>query len=203
VVKMKKGFSLLELIVAIVIIGLTMVALPKIFSTVSDNNKMAVIQETVMDAKTRLAIISTASWSCTGDANYERLSTPIFGGLNNFYTTNGIPQEGRRIFSNIARTGVACAAWENSTRDLASFNNITTQIRSTAGYDRDSIITADLVSSIGLSEDMSGGNNPDIRRIGVTATTQNTAGQGAGHTITLRAYSANIGTSPDIYTRSW
>lgn len=202
-VKTKKGFSLIELVLAIVIMGLTMAAVPKIFSTVSDNNKMALIQETVMDAKTRLAIISTAAWSCTGEDSYRRLPTPVFGNMTNFYDQNNIPQEGRRIFSPIARTGVTCKAWENRAGVLASFDNRRTQITSTAGYDRDSIITANLVSSIGLSEDMSGANNPDIRRIGVTATTQNTAGQGASHTITLRAYSANIGTSPDIYTRSW
>ena len=37
-VKTKKGFSLIELVLAIVIMGLTMAAVPKIFSTVSDSN---------------------------------------------------------------------------------------------------------------------------------------------------------------------
>lgn len=97
-VRAKKGFSLIELILAIVIMGLTMAVVPNVFSRVSENNSLAIIQETVMDAKTRLAIISTAAWSCTGRGDFQRLSTPIFGNLANFYTRNGIPQEGRNFF---------------------------------------------------------------------------------------------------------
>ena len=202
-VRAKKGFSLIELILAIVIMGLTMAVVPNVFSRVSENNSLAVIQETVMDAKTRLAIISTAAWSCTGQDNFERLSTPIFGSLNNFYTTNGIPQEGRRIFSNIARTGVVCRQWENRTGVLNSFNGRRTQIASNAGYNRDSIITANLVSNVNLSRNMSGVADQDVREIAVTATTQNTRGQGVGHQIILRAYSANIGDAPAILTKVW
>ena len=179
-----------------------MAVVPNVFSRVSENNSLAVIQETVMDAKTRLAIISTAAWSCTGRDAFARLSTPIFGGLNNFYTTNGISQEGRRIFSNIARVGVVCRPWENRTGVLNSFNGRRTQITSTAGYDRDSIITANLVSNVNLSRNMSVADN-DVREIAVTATTQNTRGQGVGHQIILRAYSANIGDAPAILTKVW
>ncbi|MFC2427708.1 MAG: type II secretion system protein [Campylobacter sp.] len=201
-VKTKKGFSLIELILAIVIMGLTMAAVPNIFSTVSDNNKMALIQETVMDAKTRLAIISTAAWSCTGEDSYQRLPTPVFGDMTNFYDQNNIPQEGRRIFSPIARTGVACNAWENRAGVLASFNNRRTQITSTAGYDRDSIITANLISNVNLSRNMNGTVNQDVREVSVNATTRDASGA-VGYTIILRSYSANIGDAPVILTKVW
>ena len=201
-VKTKKGFSLIELILAIVIMGLTMAAVPKIFSTVSDNNKMALIQETVMDAKTRLAIISTAAWSCTGEDSYRRLPTPVFGNMTNFYDRNNIPQEGRRIFSPIARTGVTCKAWENRAGVLASFDNRRTQITSTAGYDRDSIITANLISNVNLSRNMNGTVNQDVREVSVNATTRDASGA-VGYTIILRSYSANIGDAPVILTKVW
>ena len=201
-VKTKKGFSLIELILAIVIMGLTMAAVPKIFSTVSDNNKMALIQETVMDAKTRLAIISTAAWSCTGEDSYQRLPTPVFGNMTNFYDRNNIPQEGRRIFSPIARTGVTCKAWENRAGVLASFDNRRTQITSTAGYDRDSIITANLISNVNLSRNMNGTVNQDVREVSVNATTRDASGA-VGYTIILRSYSANIGDAPVILTKVW
>lgn len=201
-VKTKKGFSLIELILAIVIMGLTMAAVPNIFSTVSDNNKMALIQETVMDAKTRLAIISTAAWSCTGEDSYQRLPTPVFGNMTNFYDQNNIPQEGRRIFSPIARTGVTCRAWENRAGVLESFNNRRTQITSTAGYDRDSIITANLISNVNLSRGMNGTVNQDVREVSVNATTRDASGA-VGYTIILRSYSANIGDAPVILTKVW
>ena len=201
-VKTKKGFSLIELVLAIVIMGLTMAAVPKIFSTVSDNNKMALIQETVMDAKTRLAIISTAAWSCTGEDSYRRLPTPVFGNMTNFYDQNNIPQEGRRIFSPIARTGVTCKAWENRAGVLASFDNRRTQITSTAGYDRDSIITANLISNVDLSRDMDSTVNQDVREVSVNATTRDASGA-VGYTIILRSYSANIGDAPVILTKVW
>lgn len=201
-VKTKKGFSLIELILAIVIMGLTMAAVPNIFSTVSDNNKMALIQETVMDAKTRLAIISTAAWSCTGEDSYQRLPTPVFGNMTNFYDQNNIPQEGRRIFSPIARTGVTCKAWENRAGVLASFDNRRTQITSTAGYDRDSIITANLISNVNLSRNMNGTVNQDVREVSVNATTRDASGA-VGYTIILRSYSANIGDAPVILTKVW
>ena len=201
-VKTKKGFSLIELVPAIVIMGLTMAAGPKIFSTVSDNNKMALIQETVMDAKTRLAIISTAAWSCTGEDSYRRLPTPVFGNMTNFYDQNNIPQEGRRIFSPIARTGVTCKAWENRAGVLASFDNRRTQITSTAGYDRDSIITANLISNVNLSRGMNGTVNQDVREVSVNATTRDASGA-IGYTIILRSYSANIGDAPVILTKVW
>ncbi len=201
-VKTKKGFSLIELVLAIVIMGLTMAAVPKIFSTVSDNNKMALIQETVMDAKTRLAIISTAAWSCTGEDSYQRLPTPVFGNMTNFYDQNNIPQEERRIFSPIARTGVTCKAWENRAGVLASFDNRRTQITSTAGYDRDSIITANLISNVNLSRNMNGTVNQDVREVSVNATTRDASGA-VGYTIILRSYSANIGDAPVILTKVW
>ena len=201
-VKTKKGFSLIELVLAIVIMGLTMAAVPKIFSTVSDNNKMALIQETVMDAKTRLAIISTAAWSCTGEDSYRRLPTPVFGNMTNFYDQNNIPQEGRRIFSPIARTGVTCKAWENRAGVLASFDNRRTQITSKAGYDRDSIITANLISNVNLSRGMNGTVNQDVREVSVNATTRDASGA-IGYTIILRSYSANIGDAPVILTKVW
>lgn len=201
-VKTKKGFSLIELVLAIVIMGLTMAAVPKIFSTVSDNNKMALIQETVMDAKTRLAIISTAAWSCTGEDSYRRLPTPVFGNMTNFYDQNNIPQEGRRIFSPIARTGVTCKAWENRAGVLASFDNRRTQITSTAGYDRDSIITANLISNVNISRGMNGTVNQDVREVSVNATTRDASGA-IGYTIILRSYSANIGDAPVILTKVW
>ena len=182
--------------------GLTMAAVPKIFSTVSDNNKMALIQETVMDAKTRLAIISTAAWSCTGEDSYRRLPTPVFGNMTNFYDQNNIPQEGRRIFSPIARTGVTCKAWENRAGVLASFDNRRTQITSTAGYDRDSIITANLISNVNLSRGMNGTVNQDVREVSVNATTRDASGA-IGYTIILRSYSANIGDAPVILTKVW
>ena len=50
---MRRGFSLLELIVFIVITGLIFLAVPTIISQTSNNNTAGLIQQSIMDAKTR------------------------------------------------------------------------------------------------------------------------------------------------------
>ena len=85
---------------------------------------------------------------------------------------------------------------------MASFDNRRTQITSTAGYDRDSIITANLISNVNLSRNMNGTVNQDVREVSVNATTRDASGA-VGYTIILRSYSANIGDAPVILTKVW
>ena len=67
----KKGFSLIELILSIVIVGLTMATVPNLIAKVSENNRLALVQESVMDGKTRMGLVLTAPWGCTNDISLQ------------------------------------------------------------------------------------------------------------------------------------
>ena len=66
---MRRGFSLLELIVSIVITGLILLAVPTIISQTSNNNTAGLIQQSIMDAKTRMALVLKAPYDCLGDGS--------------------------------------------------------------------------------------------------------------------------------------
>lgn len=196
---MKRGFSIIELIVSIVVIGIVFLAVPTILLQNSRNNETSIIQQSVMDAKTRIALILKAPWSCTGNVNLINLATPIFQSPN-FYTTNGIVGDGRRTFSNILRN-TPCVAGED---DLNSFNNdnIALVISAPLGsstYTRDNIINETLDTRIRQVNMI---NNADADTKEVAVTTTALIGNNPP-TILLRAYSSNIGDSPTLSIREW
>ena len=198
----KKGFSLIELILSIVIVGLTMATVPNLIAKVSENNRLALVQESVMDGKTRMGLVLTAPWGCTNDISLQLAPTPIFGGLANFYALNGIDGTRRRNFSTIARDA-ACASWEqnlDSYNNRINMNNIPQDAATT--YSRDNIISSTLVTSVN-NTNMSGAANHDIKQVTITVTTNNTRANNNGHQIILRAYSANIGDAPALLTKVW
>lgn len=199
----KKGFSLIELILSIVIVGLTMATVPNLIAKVSENNRLALVQESVMDGKTRMGLVLTAPWGCTNDISLQLTPTPIFGGLANFYALNGIDGTRRRNFSAIARD-TTCASWE---QNLNSYNNNSINMNNipqgaTTTYSRDNIISSTLVTSVS-NTNMSGVANQDIKQVTITVTTNNTRANNNGHQIILRAYSANIGDAPALLTKVW
>ncbi|NLY03993.1 MAG: type II secretion system protein [Campylobacter sp.] len=78
---MKKGFSLVELVFAIVIFAISLVALPNIVQKSQLSNEFALKQEILLNAKTKVGEIMVYPWdisSCFGDANCGDVSTPIF-----------------------------------------------------------------------------------------------------------------------------
>ena len=198
----KKGFSLIELILSIVIVGLTMATVPNLIAKVSENNHLALVQESVMDGKTRMGLVLTAPWGCTNDISLQLAPTPIFGGLANFYALNGIDGARRRNFSAIARNA-PCASWE---QNLNSYNNNRINMNNipqgATTYSRDNIISSTLVTSVS-NTNMSGAANQDIKQVTITVTTNNTRANNNGHQIILRAYSANIGDAPALLTKVW
>ena len=198
----KKGFSLIELILSIVIVGLTMATVPNLIAKVSENNRLALVQESVMDGKTRMGLVLTAPWGCTNDISLQLAPTPIFGGLANFYALNGIDGARRRNFSAIARNA-PCASWE---QNLNSYNNNRINMNNipqgATTYSRDNIISSTLVTSVN-NTNMSGAANQDIKQVTITVTTNNTRANNNGHQIILRAYSANIGDAPALLTKVW
>lgn len=163
------------------------------------NNTSAIIQQSVMDTKTRMALILKAPWGCTNDTSFIGKPTPIFNGnpADNFYTKNGISDSSnRRTFLN--KPGDDCLALEKS---ISWFNKkeleFTVNPESTT-YNRDNIVSATMKTEIN-TKDMTGATNNNIKVIEINTT----AHAGPDINIILRAYSANIGDSPIIQTRSW
>lgn len=204
---MRKAFSLIELIVSIVITGITLMSVPVLLSQTAVNNNSAIIQESVMDAKTRMALVLKAPWGCfTNDADFTAfgsLQTPIFNQgapAINFYNNNLISGEKRRDISAIRdNTAVACAG--TGERLNAYAGDI--PIASAAGYNRDAIVNSVMTTGIRDSININGAANLNMKEVTVTVVTAGTQSNGGGHTIALRAYSANIGDSPTILTRVW
>ena len=180
-----------------------MATVPNLIAKVSENNRLALVQESVMDGKTRMGLVLTAPWGCTNDISLQLAPTPIFGCLANFYALNGIDGARRRNFSAIARD-TACASWEQNldsyNNNRINMNNIPQDAATT--YSRDNIISSTLVTDVN-NTNMSGAANQDIKQVTIAVTTNNTRAKNNGHQIILRAYSANIGDAPALLTKVW
>lgn len=212
---MRKGFSLIELILSIVIVGITVIAIPTVISRTLSNNTQGLIQQSVMDAKTRMALILKAPYSCVGSFSLKD-PTPIFGNAmgnatDNFYTKNTISEDGRRVFALPDPKGViktvnfdeSCNGLDKS---INSFNTAegSSGLKTTTSVtygDRDNIIES-VITTDSNYYDMQGSydNNKGITRVQVTSKTS--LGKDT-KTITLSAFAANIGDSPEILSGSW
>ncbi|MFL1706407.1 prepilin-type N-terminal cleavage/methylation domain-containing protein [Campylobacter sp. MOP7] len=200
---MRRGFSLIELVVSIVVVGITLASVPTLFLQTSSNNNSAIIQESVMDAKTRMALILKSPWGCVDskDENRTYTSTPIFKTpaiTNNFYLINDISPDGRREYIN-KNSSTSCS---DGIKTISDFKGMTKQ-ETSAGYNRDSIVSVELITTID-TKDMAGNENEDIKKIEITATTKNIKSKNKeGYQIILRSYSVNIGDGPKIATSTW
>lgn len=202
---MRRGFSLLELVVSIVVMGIVFLSIPTIIIQNAKNNTSAIIQQSVMDTKTRIALILKAPWGCVNDTSLIGKPTPIFNGnpADNFYTKNGISETDRRTFS--PASGDSClppTTTSQGEKSISSFNDkkeleFTVNPESTT-YNRDNIVSATMKTEIN-TKDMIGAANNNIKVIEITTT----AHASPDINIILRAYSSNIGDSPTIHTRSW
>ena len=199
---MRHGFSLLELIISIVVMGIVFLSIPTIMMQNAKNNTSAIIQQTVMDTKTRMALILKAPWGCANNLSLIGKPTPIFNGnsADNFYTKNGISQSDRRAFSTA--DGDTCISQEKS---ISSFNDAKNSeglkfevSTDTPAYNRDNVVSATMKTEVD-TKDMSGTANNDIKVIKI----KTTAHAGLDTEIVLRAYSSNIGDSPIIQTKTW
>ena len=211
---MRKGFSLIELILSIVIVGITVIAIPTVISRTLSNNTQGLIQQSVMDAKTRMALILKAPYSCVGSFSLKD-PTPIFGNAmgnatDNFYTRNAISDYRRRAFAlPDPKGGTKTVNFDESCNGLdKSINSFNTKgssgLKTTTSVtygDRDNIIES-VITTDSNYYDMQGSydNNKGVTRVQVTSKTS--LGKDT-KTITLSAFAANIGDSPEILLGSW
>ena len=211
----KRGFSLIELILSIVVVAIISTSIPLVLKTTSELNQKAVTQESLMNAKTYMGLILKAPFS----DKVIKVSTNIGGSSaetayffpiilkpgdkrNEFYKINKITGDGHRVF-----------AYENSP-DLApdaavrsvDYYKTRNKNLNTANQNRDYIVGSDY--EVSVSEDKGwfkpnlGLDNSDVKEIIVTATSyKNDTKQET--TSVLRAYAFNLGEGGSLNTKAW
>lgn len=211
----KRGFSLIELILSIVVVAIISTSIPLVLKTTSELNQKAVTQESLMNAKTYMGLILKAPFS----DKVIKVSTNIGGSSaetayffpiilkpgdhrNEFYKINKITGDGHRVF-----------AYENSP-DLApdtavrsvDYYKTKNKNLNTTNQNRDYIVGSDynvrIKNGNGDFKPSLGLDNSDVKEIVVTATSyKNDTKQET--TSVLRAYAFNLGEGGSLNTKAW
>ena len=210
----KRGFSLIELILSIIVVAIISISIPLVLKTTSELNQKAITQESLMNAKTYIGLILKAPFS-NRIIKASNVSTsadtayffPIIlkpgDKRNEFYKINKITGDGHRVF-----------AYENSP-DLeppdASIRSVDYYEKrnknlNTANQNRDYIVGSDYNARIKSGNGDFKPNLPlkssDVKEIIVTVTSyKNDTKQET--TSVLKAYAFNLGESGSLNTKVW
>ena len=210
----KRGFSLIELILSIIVVAIISISIPLVLKTTSELNQKAITQESLMNAKTYIGlilkapfsnrIIKASSVSASADTAYF---FPIIlkpgDKRNEFYKINKITGDGHRVF-----------AYENSP-DLeppdASIRAVDYYEKrnknlNTANQSRDYIVGSEYNATIKKGNGDFKPNlslkSSDVKEIIVTVTSyKNDTKQET--TSVLKAYAFNLGESGSLNTKVW
>ncbi|WP_103596849.1 type II secretion system protein [Campylobacter concisus] len=211
----KRGFSLIELILSIVVVAIISTSIPLVLKTTSELNQKAVTQESLMNAKTYMGLILKAPFS----DKVIKVSTNIGGSSaetayffpiilkpgdhrNEFYKINKITGDGHRVF---AYTNSSDLALDTAVRSVNYYETRNKNLN-TANQSRDYIVGSDY--EVRVSEDKGwfkpnlALDNSDVKEIVVTATSyKNDTKQKT--TSVLRAYAFNLGEGGSLNTKAW
>ena len=211
----KRGFSLIELILSIVVVAIISTSIPLVLKTTSELNQKAVTQESLMNAKTYMGLILKAPFS----DKVIKVSTNIGGSSaetayffpiilkpgdhrNEFYKINKITGDGHRVF---AYTNSSDLALDTAVRSVDYYKTKNKNLN-TANQSRDYIVGSDynviVNESNGWFKPNLGLDNSDVKEIIVTATSyKNNTKQET--TSVLRAYAFNLGEGGSLNTKAW
>ena len=211
----KRGFSLIELILSIVVVAIISTSIPLVLKTTSELNQKAVTQESLMNAKTYMGLILKAPFS----DKVIKVSTNIGGSSaetayffpiilkpgdhrNEFYKINKITGDGHRVF---AYTNSPDLAPDTAVRSVDYYKTKNKNLN-TANQSRDYIVGSDY--EVRVSDDKGwfkpnlGLENSDVKEIIVNATSyKNNTKQET--TSVLRAYAFNLGEGGSLNTKAW
>jgi len=210
----KRGFSLIELILSIVVVAIISTSIPLVLKTTSELNQKAVTQESLMNAKTYMGLILKAPFS----DKVIKVSTNIGGSSaetayffpiilkpgdhrNEFYKINKITGDGHRVF---AYTNSSDLVPDTAVRSVDYYKTKNKNLN-TANQSRDYIVGSDY--EVSVSEDKGwfkpnlALDNSDVKEIIVTATSyKNNTKQET--TSVLRAYAFNLGEGGSLNTKA-
>ena len=212
----KRGFSLIELILSIVVVAIISTSIPLVLKTTSELNQKAVTQESLMNAKTYMGLILKAPFS----DKVIKVSTNIGGSSaetayffpiilkpgdkrNEFYKINKITGDGHRVFAYENSPDLAPDA---AVRSVDYYGRILDKNLNTTNQTRDYIVGSDynviVNESNGWFKPNLGLDNSDVKEIVVTATSyKNDTKQET--TSVLRAYAFNLGEGGSLNTKAW
>lgn len=211
----KRGFSLIELILSIVVVAIISTSIPLVLKTTSELNQKAVTQESLMNAKTYMGLILKAPFSdkvikvstnIGGSSSETAYFFPIIlkpgDKRNEFYKINKITGDGHRVF---AYTNSPDLARDTAVRSVDYYKTKNKNLN-TANQSRDYIVGSDY--EVSVSEDKGwfkpnlALDNSDVKEIVVTATSyKNDTKQET--TSVLRAYAFNLGEGGSLNTKAW
>ena len=211
----KRGFSLIELILSIVVVAIISTSIPLVLKTTSELNQKAVTQESLMNAKTYIGLILKAPFS----DKVIKVSTNIGGSSaetayffpiilkpgdqrNEFYKINKITGDGHRVF---AYTNSSDLARDAAVRSVNYYETRNKNLN-TANQSRDYIVGSEynvrIKNGNGDFKPNLGLDNSDVKEIVVTAISyKNDTKQET--TSVLRAYAFNLGEGGSLNTKAW
>ena len=210
----KRGFSLIELILSIIVVAIISISIPLVLKTTSELNQKAITQESLMNAKTYIGlilkapfsnrIIKASSVSASADTAYF---FPIIlkpgDKRNEFYKINKITGDGHRVF-----------AYENSPdleppdaliRSVDYYSKRNKNLN-TANQSRDYIVGSEYNATIKKGNGDFKPNlslkSSDVKEIIVTVTSYKNETKQATTSV-LKAYAFNLGESGSLNTKVW
>ncbi len=228
---MRKAMSLIELVFAIVIMGISVMSLPMILTQTQETSNLSLRQETILSIKAKLAYILAYPWdenTYDATADTERvLNIPASGDTDGAFATATIRRVGhvntdgrRRLWDNLRTPAGALGADSGDRDDIDDFSGAAENKVIAAGFEDDFIFNLTLTPTIRyLSDTPAGGstyaNNTVVFNFNTANVTNNLTNikivQVTGTTvlaganippITMFAFSSNIGQSK-ILRRTW
>ena len=212
----KRGFSLIELILSIIVVAIVSISIPLVLKTTSELNQKAITQESLMNAKTYMGLILKAPFS----DKVIKVSTNIGGSSaetayffpiilkpgdhrNEFYKINKITGDGHRVFAYENSPDLAS---DTAVRSVDYYGRILDKNLNTTNQNRDYIVGSDYNVIVNESNGWFKPNleldNSDVKEIIVTATSyKNNTKQET--TSVLRAYAFNLGEGGSLNTKAW
>jgi len=224
---MKKAMAMIELVFAIVIIGVAVMSLPLILTQVQNSNSFALRQEVILSIKTKLSYILAYQWdqnTYDATADIERvLTVPASANTAADFNTSTIRRKGhvladgrRRLWDDLnASTPKANFGSAGLPSDIDDFDgkdenktitalddfiyNLT--LRTTVNYMMDTLPVGNSYVNNGITfifdPDNNTTNRTNIKMIRVTATAT-----GLDNPISMFAFSSNIGQSK-VAKKTW
>ena len=208
----KKGVSLIELILSIIVVAVVSVSIPLVLKTTSELNQKAITQESLMNAKTYMGLILKAPFSnrivkVTQDGNAAYFFPIILepnDKRNEFYKVNKIGGDGHRSFAYINSGELTT---DNDVKSVDFYDEKDKNLE-TANQSRDYIVGSSYKVSVKETKGYFKPNldlklkDSDVKEIIVTSTSYKDGGK-SKTTSTLRAYAFNLGESGSLSTKEW
>ena len=210
----KRGFSLIELILSIVVVAIISTSIPLVLKTTSELNQKAVTQESLMNAKTYMGLILKAPFSnriikisnvsaSAETAYFFPIILKPGDKRNEFYKINKITGDGHRVF---AYTNSSDLALDAAVRSVDYYGRVLDKNLNTTNQNRDYIVGSEynvrIKNGNGDFKPNLGLDNSDVKEIVVTATSyKNDTKQET--TSVLRAYAFNLGEGGSLNTKAW